>query len=332
MKFLVVMVVFAMAVSVIDGQSDDEAWAEYKKEHGKNYWTYLDGGLRDRMRKRIFLYQNAEIKKHNSGKLSTYTQTQNFFTDMRPSEWKRYLGANPSAIPSNIFEEESNNIDPQRRQSIPAKLSYKDDPCMPDVKNQGSCGSCWAFAAINPLEFAQCKKGDVPIVLSEKQLVDCDRSNGGCQGGWYTDAWDYIKRVRGSAKTSLYGRYNARRGICRFRQRMIGAKVLSYKYVKPNDVVAMQDAMLKYGPLAVALTVANTLVSYGSGIYDDPACDNREVNHAVVLVGWDTVDGVDYWIARNSWGDKWGEKGYFRIKRGVNKCKIENYAAYVEAV
>lgn len=332
MKFLVAIVVFVTAASVINGQSDDEAWSRYKQEHGKHYWSYLDGGLQDRMRMRIFLYRNAEIKKHNSGKFSTFTQTQNFFTDMRPSEWKRYLGANPSAIPSNIFAEETNNIDPQRRQSLAENLDYSNDPCMPEVKNQGACGSCWAFAAITPLEFAHCKKSNDPIILSEKQLVDCDRVNGGCQGGWYTTAWDHIKQIGGSAETSSYGPYNARRGFCRFRSKMVGANVSSFKYVKPNDVVAMQEAMEKYGPLAVALTVVNSFLSYGSGIYDDAACDSREVNHAVVLVGWDTVDGVDYWIGRNSWGLNWGENGYFRIKRGVNKCKIENYAAYVEPV
>ncbi|XP_057379755.1 uncharacterized protein LOC130702104 [Daphnia carinata] len=332
MKFLDVIVVFAMAVSVIDGQSDDEAWNEYKKEHGKNYWFYIDGGLRDRMRKRIFLYRNAEIKRHNSGKFSTYTQAHNYFSDMRPSEWQRYLGANPTKIPSNIFSEETNTIDTQRRQSLPENLDYRNDPCMPEVKNQAACGSCWAFAATNPLEFAHCKKSNAPVILSEKQLVDCDRVNAGCNGGWYTDAWDYIEKAGGSAQTSLYARYNARRGICRFRKRMIGAKVSSFSYVKANDVVAMQEAMQTYGPLAVAMTVVNSFASYGSGIYDDAACDNREVNHAVVLVGWDTVDGVDYWIGRNSWGPKWGENGYFRIKRGVNKCKIENYAAYVVPV
>ncbi|EFX87402.1 hypothetical protein DAPPUDRAFT_312327 [Daphnia pulex] len=212
------------------------------------------------------------------------------------------------------------------------KFDYRTDNCMAAVKDQKKCGSCWAFAAVAPIEFNYCKKHkQTPIVLSEQQLVDCDLIDGGCtKGGWHTMAWKYIKLSGGITRQSLYP-YTATRNVCPrwFWYSVAGAQVFKFSYVPTQNAEQMQVALQKHGPLAVAIAVANSFFSYRDGVYDAADCDSVNVNHAVVVVGWGSGDGIDYWIVRNSWGTGWGLSGYVLIKRGVNKCQIESYPAYV---
>ncbi|KAI9558064.1 hypothetical protein GHT06_014817 [Daphnia sinensis] len=329
MKFLSVLVGFAMTVTVIYCSADSDAWENYKKKHGKDYNITADGGKEDAMRKELFLNKTRIIEQHNSEKFRSFKTEINKFSDMLPSEFAKYLGLRPSLAPP-IRLMDSISTDLYNRRRPPASLDYRNHFCMPAVKNQGQCGSCWAFAAIAPLEFAKCTKHGRPVVLSEQQLVDCDKLNGGCGGGWYTLAWVHIWKAWGSAQESLYP-YNAQDNACTYSWFMARAKVFTYRYVPSNNMLAMQQAIQKYGLVATAFTVVDSFGSYANGVYDDNACDGPPVNHAVVIVGWGTLNGVDYWIVRNSWGPDWGQNGYIYVQRGVNKCSIEAFPAYVLA-
>ncbi|XP_057379758.1 uncharacterized protein LOC130702106 [Daphnia carinata] len=323
------LAVFAMVFTVINCYTDEEAWNDYKKKHGKNYRFPFDGGRQDRIRRALFQIRSAEINKHNSENSDTYRLEVNKFTDMAPIELDDFLGIKAGSVPRNHFVEA--NADNVESRQIPTSLDYRYNKCLPAIKNQGQCGSCWAFSAIAPLEFAKCKKTGTAVVLSEQQLVDCDRSNGGCSGGWYVDAWNYTKRAGGSARKSSYD-YTATVGTCKFSSWMVGANVSSFGYVASKNEAAMQSALVKYGPLPVAMNVVPSLYSYASGVYSDTACDGPNVNHGVVVVGWGVLNGKKFWMVRNSWGTNWGLAGYFRIQRGVNKCNIETYPAYVVPV
>jgi C1A family cysteine protease len=199
---------------------------------------------------------------------------------------------------------------------------------MQPVKNQGSCGSCWTFSAICPLEFSNCKKTGYAVALSEQQLVDCDPYDGGCNGGWYYNAWYYLKAAGGADRASSYG-YTGARGNCRFNSAAVGARVSSYQQIAANPT-AMMTALQK-GPISVAFTVVDSLNYYGNGIYADSTCNQQPPNHAVVAVGYGSVSGYDYWVIRNSWGPTWAVGGYFFIQKGVNMCNIESYAYSVVA-
>ncbi|KZS11247.1 Uncharacterized protein APZ42_024011 [Daphnia magna] len=330
MRLPFVLAVFAMVFTVINCYSDEEAWNDYKKKHKKNYRFPFDNGNQERIRRALFQIRNAEINKHNSEKSGTYLLELNKFSDMAPIELNRFLGIKADSVPSNRSVETFAD-DIESRQRLPFSLDYRYDRCLPAIKQQGQCGSCWAFSAITPLEFARCKRAGTAILLSEQQLVDCDRTSGGCNGGWYVTAWDHIKRVGGSARKSSY-EYLARVGTCRFRTWMVGARVSSSGYVQPKNETAMQLALQKYGPLAVAMNVIPSFYGYASGVYSDNACDGTTVNHGVVVVGWGELNGEKFWMVRNSWGTDWGMAGYFRIQRGVNKCNIESYPAFVVAV
>ncbi|EFX87400.1 hypothetical protein DAPPUDRAFT_312328 [Daphnia pulex] len=327
MKLLFVFLVIATVVTVIKGYSEDDHWKDFKKKHNKDYRASSDGGKNDKTRKELFRARDKQIKKHNSEKAGTFRKEHNQFSDLWPLELRSYLGVNATAVPSLKFMR-SVSVDLQSRAAPPASFDLRYDSCLPAIKNQGQCGSCWSFTSIAPLEFSKCKKAKVTTVLSEQHLVDCDTTNGGCNGGWYVTAWTYLKKAGGSAKQTLYN-YTAKKNTCRFTTAMIAAKVSSFGYVQSNNATAMQLALQQYGPLAVAITVVPSFYSYASGVYDDNACDGQAVNHAVVLVGWGNLNGVDYWIVRNSWGTNWGLSGYFFMKRGVNKCGIETYPAFV---
>lgn len=279
-------------------------------------------------RKANFIKAHAMIEKHNKIKSVTFQMEHNKFSAMDDDEKKQYNGARP---PPHHEGSKFINVDESAvsTRQLPASLDYRTDKCLASVKNQGSCGSCWAFTAITPLEFAQCKKTGTPVVLSEQQLVDCDTSNGGCNGGWYTSAWYYLKN--GCAKQSLYT-YTATKNTCKYTSAMSAAKVSSYGSVISNSPASMQSALQKYGPLAVAITVVNSFYSYKNGVYNDVACDNLGVNHGVVVVGWGSLNGIPYWIARNSWGSSWGSSGYILMQRGVNKCSIEKHPAVIVSV
>lgn len=189
------------------------------------------------------------------------------------------------------------------------------------IKNQGSCGSCWAFSITAVLE-AQMKiqQPDATLpILSEQTLVDC--SDYDCNGGDF-DAFNYV-RDKGLASRVDYP-YSARNGRCKVKDTMAKTKVVSWAYVgdgkKSPTTEQIKAAILKYGPVSVDVSASGAFMSYGSGIYN--SCNAGSINHMTNIEGWDDADG-GYWIMRNSWGADWGEDGYMRIRytdKHGNKC------------
>ncbi|EFX78293.1 hypothetical protein DAPPUDRAFT_305242 [Daphnia pulex] len=213
---------------------------------------------------------------------------------------------------------------------LPTSLDYRTHACLAAVKNQGQCGNGWAYSAIGSLEFAWCKKYGTPVVLSEQQLVDFDTYDYGCNGGWYINAWNYLKNVAGgSIQQSLYS-YTAKKNTLKFASSKTRANVGSYGNLPKLNAPNMQAALKTYGPISVAIAVTDSFANYASGVYTDTACGNV-VDHAVVVVGYGKLNVIDYWIVRNSWGTGWGQSGYGFIQRGVNLCHIEEHAAFVTA-
>ncbi|XP_057381602.1 procathepsin L-like [Daphnia carinata] len=345
MKFLLTYAVFAIAASLIYGQCDydDEFnWRAYKKNFDKSYT-----GAEDAKRKVNFKKANDFIKKHNANSSVSFKVDHNELSDLTEDEFAQRLGLKGVPQARGDFAIFSAGED---RQIPPAgvrvsmnfyvtseiliqMLDYRNDNCMPPIKNQGACGSCWAFAATTPLEFAKCKKDKTSIILSEQQLVDCDRSssNNGCNGGFYSTAWKYYMAVGGVAKQFLYP-YAGANNTCKFTTSMVAAKVSSYTNIQAKNVTAMQLAIQKNDPVPVAISVTSSFQFYSSGVYKDAACNNIGVNHAVAAVGWGVHNGINYWIIRNSWGPRWGQKGYILMQRGVNLCKVEDFAYYAITV
>uniref|UniRef100_A0A6U0TSW0 Peptidase C1A papain C-terminal domain-containing protein n=1 Tax=Pinguiococcus pyrenoidosus TaxID=172671 RepID=A0A6U0TSW0_9STRA len=184
------------------------------------------------------------------------------------------------------------------------------------VRNQGQCGSCWAFVATGTVEGSVAQNTGKLTMLSPQQLVDCDRQqNLGCAGGNPLLSYSFILD-NGLAADTEYP-YRGRESDCPTTLHRVST-ITGFGVVRPLDEHALLEAV-NIGPVAVGVCGSSPgFLLYSGGIHDDPNC-GQELNHALLLVGYghDNKTGVDFWIARNSWGVEWGEDGYIRLLRTV---------------
>ena len=198
----------------------------------------------------------------------------------------------------------------------PATYDWRDYGKVTGVRNQGSCGSCWAFGMLGSYEAILAINGEGLNDLSEQFLIRCNSYGYGCNGGW----WCYDEMYNGIPMESCYP-YTGSDGSCSYSCTKYFPVDASYFVGSSSSVPstsAIKQAIYDHGPVAVAVYVNSTFQNYSGGIYN--SCTNSSPNHAVVLVGW----GSTYWIMRNSWGTGWGESGYMRITFG---CSNIGYAA-----
>eukprot|EP00766_Chilomastix_caulleryi_P001161 gnl/Chilomastix_caulleri/2134.p1 GENE.gnl/Chilomastix_caulleri/2134~~gnl/Chilomastix_caulleri/2134.p1 ORF type:complete len:206 (-),score=77.08 gnl/Chilomastix_caulleri/2134:40-657(-) len=199
------------------------------------------------------------------------------------------------------------------------------------VQDQGSCGSCWAFGTVAGLETARVIAGRELVKLSEQYVVDCDSKNSGCDGGNLTWAERFLKET-GTVLQEEYP-YKGVQKKCPSAQTLKPAKenhAKAYGIITKGGEQAIAGAVTVHGALPVAIN-ANPVQFYTGGILDPKNCSPKGLNHAVVIVGYGTENGVPFWKIRNSWGSTWGEEGYFRMKRGDNTCGVAEDATYIDA-
>ena len=202
---------------------------------------------------------------------------------------------------------------------IPSSFDWRSEGAVTPVKNQGSCGSCWAFSAVANLEGLNKIQNGKLVGLSESQLVDCDKVDEGCNGGLMDNAFKYIHEVGGIQTEAEYP-YVARDETCKFDKSKVAVKVAGFEDISQNeDEIA--KVLIENGPLSVALN-ATPLQFYFGGIFNPAVCNPKGLNHGVAIVGFGEENGKKYWIVKNSWGSGFGESGYFRIVRGTGKCGI----------
>jgi cathepsin F len=247
------------------------------------------------------------------------------YMDMTPEEFKRvYLTLKIS--PSNLT-----NLDHQflsyRADAAPDALDWREKGAVGKVKDQGSCGSCWAFSTVGNLEGLHAIKTGQMVQYSEQQLVDCDKVDEGCNGGLMENAFNYLKEAGGIELGTDYP-YHARGEKCQFNKDKVVLKVTGDVVKNEMDEGEMKEMLFSTGPLAIALN-ADTLQFYDGGVIDASTddCDPQGLNHGVTLVGYGSENGKDFWIVKNSWGTNWGEKGYFRMTRGKGTCGINRYVS-----
>jgi len=212
------------------------------------------------------------------------------------------------------------------RGDLPDEFDWRDEVAggLPSIKSQGSCGSCWAFGTVAPLECNIKIKDDVEEDLSEQWLVSCNQDGYSCSGGWWCH--DYFME---NGKTDPCGDsgavmeddfpYSASNEPCNcpYPHEYF---IEDWAYVgDPNGVATVdqiKQAIYDYGVVSVAVCVNTAFHDYDGGVFSGPTCSN--INHAVALVGWDDNQGSNgVWFLRNSWGAGWGESGYMRIEYGV---------------
>jgi len=306
--------------------ADDAAWEAYKVKFSKKYSAEEDVVRYARWKETV-----SEVHLHNTeyAFVAGYTQGINQFADMSPEEFKAKM---------LTFRVPKDRVKGKRfvpsNTPVPNSVDWRRQGYVTEVKNQGQCGSCYAFAATGSLEGQVFKKtGKLPS-LSEQQIVDCSGKYGnqGCGGGWYGDSWDYIRDAGGIESESAYP-YRAYRGWrCKFSKRKAVATDTGTVDVEEGSEEELQKALSEVGPVAVAIDASHSSFQrYSEGVYYEPWCKNSpsDLDHAVLAVGYGNDDGQDYWLVKNSWGDYWGDQGFIKMIRNEdNNCGIATAAAY----
>jgi C1A family cysteine protease len=234
------------------------------------------------------------------------------FSDLTPQEFRqKYLMMTPQR--PNVTEYW---IPPQVQ--APTTFDWRSKGGVSPVKNQGQCGSCWAFSATENIESVYQIGGHPMPTLSPQQIVDCDKDCYGCQGGWPYKAFNYVARAGGQDTEASYP-YTARDGTCKFKTNTIGAKIKGYHTVS-RDEKQIQNGLSTTAPFSICVD-ASKWSSYRSGVMRSTQC-GKGIDHCVQLVGYDATANPPYWIVRNSWGTGWGVQGYIYLEMFKDTCAM----------
>jgi cathepsin F len=284
---------------------------EFREKYNKTYSTLDEFISRYNNFKSNLIHITAESHK------LPYNINITKFSDMSLTEFKStYLNLKLDDAPNQGEIYIASQITP------PEAFDWRDKNVVTPVKDQGSCGSCWAFATVANLESLHAIQTGKLEQYSEQQLVDCDNLDLGCWGGYLGRAYDFIKQFGGITTEHEYP-YTAGDEKCLFNKTMSVLLVSDKILLNNMDENDMKSLLYTNGPFVVGIN-ADPLMFYTGGILDldETKCDPKLLSHAVTLIGYGNADGKDFWIVKNSWGEKWGEKGYFRIARGKGTCGI----------
>uniref|UniRef100_A0A5B7BA31 Actinidain n=1 Tax=Davidia involucrata TaxID=16924 RepID=A0A5B7BA31_DAVIN len=311
-------------------RTDDEVMAVYESwlvKHGKSYNALGEKERRFQIFKDNFWF----IDEHNAEN-RTYKVGLNLFADLTNEEYRSmYLGTKIDSK-RRLSKPKSDRYLPRVGDSLPDFVDWREKGAVAEVKDQGSCGSCWAFSTIVAVEgINKIVTGDL-ISLSEQELVDCDTSyNQGCNGGLMDYAFSFIINNGGIDTEEDYP-YKATDGRCdQYRKNAKVVSIDDYEDVPVNNEKALQKAVASQ-PVSVAIEASGRdFQFYESGIFTGTC--GTALDHGVAAVGYGTENGVEYWIVRNSWGKSWGENGYLRMERNVGgtitgKCGIAMESSY----
>jgi C1A family cysteine protease len=313
--------------SIVDVKDIDDLehrmdlFKEWKAKYNKKY-----GGIEGPLRFKVWNDNYNMVQEHNAQGLE-WELEMNEFADLTNEEFTAlYTGFNAD----DMDWEDQSHVEVLDETDIPTSINWKTKGAVTGVVNQGSCGACWSFSAAAALEgLYKIKKGSL-WRLSKQQQMDCSSSYGnqGCGGGLMVNSFRYT-RDKGIEKDADYP-YLGRVGSCRYSSTKVLFRNTGYTQVTRNSPSALKTAVA-YRPVSIGVQAAGTLQMYRGGIISSNC--GTALDHAIIIVGYGTSNGVDYWLCKNSWGTSWGESGYVRIKRGTQNsgagvCGINSAASY----
>ncbi|KAM3142198.1 hypothetical protein pb186bvf_005607 [Paramecium bursaria] len=285
MNKLLIIAAIALLTSTLFFTQHENKFETYKRLHNKVY-----SPVEEQFRYQVYLKNVQYIEEINSQNLS-YWLGENQFSDLTAEEFEQiYLNA----------LDEGTDPDMTSHKNSRGAASVDHSGKLGSIKDQGQCGSCWAFSAVGALEAAYAIKQGVKVVLSEQQVNDCDKQSFGCNGGYAGLAIDYINKV-GLVYDTDYP-YTATDGTCKFTSGKVKGTGRD-NFTQVDEVFKALEGQ----PLSVSVHASNWS-SYKGGIFNN--CINTSTNHAVVAVGFDESKN---WKIRNSWGPNWGEAGHITL-------------------
>lgn len=261
----------------------------------------------------------------------TSTQIENMKQEVKKKNFKFTVGKNSATLYplekiTGIESQIQGSVKPtinqpvQALSSLPSSFDWRQNGGVTSVKNQGGCGSCWAFSTVGVVEGIIKIKDKKDVDLSEQYLVSCNNKGYSCDGGWAV--FDVVQSSGIALESDMP--YTATNGYCKSTSKPY--KIDSWGYIAGQygmpTVDQIKTAIYKYGPVFACVAADYYFQAYTGGVFNRNT--SSEINHAIVIVGWD--DSKSAWIIKNSWGTGWGENGYAYI--GYNCNKIGYGAAY----
>ncbi|KAL7631759.1 UNVERIFIED_CONTAM: hypothetical protein RMT77_017940 [Armadillidium vulgare] len=322
MRGIIVLLSVLVCASAIPAVDLD--WEEFKIKYNKQY-----SPEEDIRRVKIFTENKIKIAEHNKKfdeGLVTFTMGINKFADMLPEETSYLRGYKRT---SNSLMKEGSFFQAAEGVTYNETVDWRDEGYVTPVKDQGQCGSCWAFSATGSLEGQNFKKTGTLVSLSEQNLVDCVPNCYGCDGGLMVDAFHYV-RINGGIDTEDSYPYFAMDGDCSYSSSTIGGTCNGFRMTKPKDENSLLAATATIGPISTAIDAGHySFQMYSGGVYYEEHCSETKLDHGVLIVGYGTQNGKDYWLVKNSWGTDWGIDGYIKMSRNRrNNCGIATDPSY----
>jgi len=289
---------------------DHKEWTLWKMQHGKAYGTNTEEETR-----RAIFYDNLNRIEAFNNEENGASFSANFFADLTKSEFAtKYTGLNKTA-PLVSTEQE---MAKPAYESLQSKDWVKEG-AVQAVRDQGQCGSCWAFSTVGSVESALYLGKSKTVDLAEQELVDCDNQDSGCNGGLMTYGMEYVKK-HGLDHESDYP-YQATDGSCRKVAEDMDAAGGRIVQIPARNEKTLVTKMANYGPVSVAVCASSQWQFYTGGVLSS-CCS--QLDHGVLLVAYN--DSQKASTIRNSWGASWGENGYIRLKYGKNVCGYASQA------
>jgi C1A family cysteine protease len=304
-------------VSSVASEDEVAQFSTFKRQFSKSYFDEHD----EEYRKGVFVQNLRMIRSHNDENKHPYTLGMNEFGDLTFEEFHaRYTGFN--GVRHEYLR--SRNLANLPKVGLPDSVDWVSAGAVTGVKNQGQCGSCWSFSTTGAVEGAWFIAKNQLVSLSEQQLMDCSKAegNGSCEGGWMDSAFEYVIKS-GLCSEADYPYKAVDENSCN--QCTPVAHLSSFK-----DVAQSEDdlkAAVAQQPVSIAIEAdQSSFQFYQSGVLT-AAC-GQQLDHGVLAVGYGTLNGVDYWKVKNSWGSSWGLNGYILLERGGDECGVHNAASF----
>lgn len=306
----------------------ESSFDQFKKRHNREYADELEHSKRKESFRQNLRFIHSKNRAGLDFQLGVNHLADRTDLELKALRGKQYSRGYNGGAPFPYTNHRSMADD------LPSNLDWRLYGAVTPVKDQSVCGSCWSFGTTGTIEGAYFLKYGHQVRLSQQALIDCSwgYGNNGCDGGEDFRSYQWMLKHGGIPLEDEYGGYMGQDGYCHVDNVTLTAKITGYVNVTSGDPDALKVAVAKHGPISVAIDASRKTFSfYSNGIYYDPECGNKleQLDHAVLLVGYGTINDNPYWLVKNSWSNYWGNDGYILMSPKDNNCGVETDPTYV---